>query len=350
MPFSGNAGLRAVRVERASTGNVQPIADAAYSAASGTYGFVLLPAETQTHRGGRAAWLPSADVRFELRENLLLRATLGRTMSRPEFDDLNPGGTKQATTRRVEQGNPHLEPLVADQFDLALEWYPAPDSVFAVAAFGKRVDSFVVRATALEDFVHPETGATVPDLESGGNVRLQRTSPRNGDGARIGGVELVAQHAFAHPSPLSGLGVRFNYTGVATDARFANPNSGAVFDVPGLCRNTLNAVVFYERGPLSARLAWNRRGPFLVSVSDTRSNPRFARAHAQWDARLAWRLSEGVTLVAEGINLTDANVVHHNLVGPVSTLERMRLVSNTGRRLQVGVRVSFGACARRARR
>ena len=54
---------------------------------------------------------------------------------------------KQATTRRVEEGDPYLEPLVADQLDLALEWYPAPDSVFAVAAFGKRVDSFVVRAT-----------------------------------------------------------------------------------------------------------------------------------------------------------------------------------------------------------
>ena len=87
-------------------------------------------------------------MRFELRGDLLLRAALGRTMSQPEFDDLNPGGTKQATTRRVEAGNPHLEPLVADQLDLALEWYPAPDSVFAVAAFAKRVDSFVVRATA----------------------------------------------------------------------------------------------------------------------------------------------------------------------------------------------------------
>ena len=350
IPVSGNLGLRAVRVERASTGNVQPIADVVYSEAAGTYGFALLPAETRTHRFRRTAWLPSADVRFELRENLLLRAAAGRTMSQPEFDDLNPGGTKQATTRRVEEGNPRLEPLVAEQLDVALEWYPAPDSVFALAAFGKRVDSFVVRATVLEEFVHPETGAAIPDLESGGNVRLQRTSPRNADGAYVGGVELVARHAFAHPSPLAGLGARFNYTRVGTDAEFANPNSGATFDVPGLSRNTLNAVVFYERGPLSARLAWNRRGPFLVSVSDTRSNPRFARAHAQWDAGIAWRLSDAVTLVAEGINLGDGNVAHYNLVGPVSTAERMRLVSNTGRRLQAGVRVSFGRGARRRER
>ena len=137
---------------------------------------------------------------------------------------------------------------------------------------------------------------------------------------------------------------------MATDAAFANPNSGAVFDVPGLSRHAVNAVVFDERGPLSARLAWNRRGPFLVSVSDTRSNRRFVRAHAQWDAGIAWRLSEAVTLVAEGINLGDGNVAHYNLVGPVSAVERMRLVSNTGRRLQAGVRVSFGRGARRRER
>ena len=131
---------------------------------------------------------------------------------------------------------------------------------------------------------------------------------------------------------------------------FANPNSGATYDVPGLSRHTLNAAVFYERGRLAARVAWNRRGGLLASISDTRSNPRFARAHAPLDANVAWRLAHGVTLLAEGINLTHENVVHYNVVGPHLGLKQLRPVANTGPRVQVGVRVSLaGGAGRDAR-
>ena len=341
-PFSGNVGVRAVRVDRASTGNVQPIEDIVYSQASGVYSFVLSPAEFQTHANQRTEWLPAANFRFALRDDLLLRAAWGKTMAQPNFDDLNPGGWKFANTRSVHEGNPHLAPHVAEQLDVSLEWYFADGSIAAIAGFGKWVDSFVATVTTLEDFIHPDTGQPIEDLESGGNVRLQHRGPRNEDGAFIGGVEIMFQHVFANlPAPFDGLGAQANYTRVTTDAEFTNPNSGATFGVPGLSKHTYNLVLFYEKGRVGGRLAWNQRDAFLVSVSDTRSNPRFTRKYSQLDAGLVYNVTDRVALVFEGINLGDANVVEYNIVGPTSKLEQLRYVSNTGRRFQAGVRISL---------
>ena len=342
IPFSGNAGVRVVQVDRASTGNVQPIQDIVYSEASGVYSFVLLPAEFQTHDNDYTYWLPSVNLKFELREDLLLRGAWGKTMAQPNFDDLNPGGFKLASTRRVQEGNPYLEPHVAEQLDISLEWYLSDSSIAAIAGFGKWVESFITTVTTLEDFIHPDTGRPIEDVESGGNVRLQYQGPRNEDGAFIGGVELMFQHVFANlPSPFDGIGVQANYTRVTTDAEFTNPNSGATFDVPGLSKNTYNVVLFYEKGPVSGRVAWNQRDSFLVSVSDTRSNPRFTRKYSQIDAGFSYNVSERISVVFEGINLGDDNVIQYNIVGPVSTLEQLRYTSNTGRRFQAGVRISL---------
>jgi len=62
IPWSGNAGARWVRVERDSTGNVQPIDNVVFSEASGVFVFLLLPAEFQTHSNRFAEVLPALNL------------------------------------------------------------------------------------------------------------------------------------------------------------------------------------------------------------------------------------------------------------------------------------------------
>ena len=100
-------------------------------------------------------------------------------------------------------------------------------------------------------------------------------------------------------------------------------------------------MIFYEKDRLSGRVAWNWRDEFLFSVSDTRSNPRFTKSYTQLDASFGYNLTDNISLVLEGINLTDENLMQFNIVGPVSNLEQLRAISNTGRRFQVGVRMKL---------
>ena len=342
IPYSGNLGVRVVKIKRNSTGNVQPINNVVFNEASGVFVFELGAAEPQSFDSDNTEVLPSLNLRFNLREDLIARFAWGKTMTQPSFSQLNPGGTKLASTRTVNEGNPLLEPYVAEALDLTLEWYPRENAIVALAAFGKEVDSFITTSTIVDDWIDPVTGQPIPDPESGGNVRLQLNGPQNEEGAFIGGVELAFQYAFTNlPAPWDGFGTQLNYTWVTTDAEFINPNSGASFDVPGLSENSANAVIFYEKDRLSGRVAWNWRDEFLFRVSDTRSNPRFTKSYTQLDASFGYNLTDNISLVLEGINLTDENLMQFNIVGPVSNLEQLRAISNTGRRFQVGVRMKL---------
>lgn len=342
IPFSGNAGVRVVQVKRDSTGNVQPINNMVFSEAAGVWVFELGAAEPQSFNSKNTEVLPALNLRFNLRDELIARFAWGKTMTQPSFSQLNPGGTKIASIRTVDEGNPYLEPYVAEQLDLTLEWYPTDNAVVALAGFGKWIDSFITTVTTVEDWIDPNTGQPIPDPESGGNVRLQFNSPRNEEGAFIGGVEFAFQYAFTNlPSPWDGFGTQFNYTWITTDAEFTNPNSGATFDVPGLSPHTTNLVVFYEKNRWSGRLAWNWRDEFLWTVSDSRSNPRFTKSYSQLDASFGVDLTDNFSLVFEAINITDNNVEQYNIVGPVSDLKQLRTVSDTGPRFQVGVRMNL---------
>ncbi len=338
-PWSGNVGARWIQIDRSSTGNVQPVETMVFLEDAGVWEFDLGPAEFQAHPNKFAEVLPALNLKFELREDLIARFAWGKVMTQPAFVDLNPGGTKHASTRRVQEGDPNLEPYIAEQLDIGLEWYPTDDAIIALQAFGKQVDSFIIQITELRDWVEPD-GSTLYDPESGGNVRLQFQGPSNEDGAFIGGIEVAAQYAFTQlPSPFDGLGVIFNHTWVDTDAEFINPSSGVAFDVPGLSRNTTNAVIFYEKYKVSARVAWNKRESFLTSITSLRGNPQFTSDYWQLDAGFGYQVTDQIAVVFEAINITDENVDQYNLVGPVSRLEQLYYISNSGRRMQAGVRV-----------
>ena len=59
----------------------------------------------------------------------------------------------------------------------------------------------------------------------------------------------------------------------------------------------------------------------------------------QLDAGFGYQLTDKIAVVFEAINLTDENLDQYNIVGPVSRREQLFYISNSGRRMQAGVRV-----------
>jgi len=136
--------------------------------------------------------LPSLDFQVELTQDVTARASFSQTIGRPGYGSLfaqdsagNPsrptalGGIPSGTA-----GNPGLEPLESNNFDVSVEWYYAPDSYVSVGAFEKRVKNFEGSGQTtrqLFDLRDPSSGAV------GTRSGQAREAIRNIDGAQFDG-------------------------------------------------------------------------------------------------------------------------------------------------------------------
>jgi outer membrane receptor protein involved in Fe transport len=70
-------------------------------------------------------------------DEMLVRLSYGRTLSRPEFRELSEVPFTDFRTGVLFYGNPDLQRALIDNFDLRWEWYPRAGESLSVAAFGK---------------------------------------------------------------------------------------------------------------------------------------------------------------------------------------------------------------------
>lgn len=241
-------------------------------------------------------WLPSATLRQVLANGWQWRAAASRTITRPNFDQLSPSlrllrNPVDPTLNQGASGNPELRPVRSHNLDLAVEHLADTADAVALTLFWKRVDGFVA-------------SASLPETYDGQIYLVSR--PYNSDPARVRGAEVSWLRFLDGPEGAwRGLGVQANYTLVDS----TTPDRRLAREVPlqNLSRHSLNLIGLYERGPWSARLAWNWRSRFLSGVSSIvglGAQPVYTRAHGWVDGAIAWKLRERVTLTLEGSNLT----------------------------------------------
>lgn len=95
--------------------------------------------------------LPAMDFSVEVTDNLIARASFGKTLARPDFGNLFANATVDNLNRPTAvggipsgtSGNPQLQPLVSDNLDFSVEWYYARSSFISAGFFEKRVTNFV---------------------------------------------------------------------------------------------------------------------------------------------------------------------------------------------------------------
>jgi TonB-dependent receptor len=157
--------------------------------------------------------------------------------------------------------------------------------------------------------------------------------PANQDSAKIDGWELALQHMFGE----SGFGIIANYTIVDSDLAYDNTSLNNQFAIEGLS-DSANLVLFYEKYGWLVRGAYNWRDEFLGSRFDAggNANPLYTEAYGQLDGIISYTFDNGLTLFAEGFNLTDE---YSRVVGrsPLMT----NYVTQTGRRYGIGARFVF---------
>ncbi len=103
--------------------------------------------------------LPSLDFQMDLTDTVVGRFSFSRTIARPDYGNLFAAQTAGAPNRPIANGaiplgtsgNPDLEPLISDNFDVSVEWYYKPSSYISAGFFEKRVNNFIGTGTVTQN-------------------------------------------------------------------------------------------------------------------------------------------------------------------------------------------------------
>lgn len=263
-------------------------------------------------------WLPSFNARLDFGNGMLVRGAISKGISRPDlsayasgggaFDNTNnlrAGGTlANGPLIGIRTGNRFLRPVESLNVDLSFEWYWDDVGSLSVSGFYKDMKKILNSGAVVRQFNTP----------AGINTDVLFEAPVNSDGGKLKGVEIAYQQAYEFlPGFLSGLGSQLTYTYVDA-GDFNNSSLGSEqspfaggLPLAGVSKHTINAVAFYEKGPLSARLAYNWRSDFLQTPRDVifPFSPIYGEATGQLDGSIFITVSKQLKLGVQGVNLLD---------------------------------------------
>ena len=300
--YALNAGLRYVHTDQTSSG--------------------LSSGAAVTVERSYEDWLPSMNLALFPHDDVIIRAAVADVMTRPTLGNLTPGGSVDGFNYRINYGNPFLDPFRATSYDLAFEWYFAPQSIFSVALFKKDIASFPVSTTTSGTFASTglPTSIIPPSSPAAINPEGQLwtiNSIGNGEGASLKGVEVSLQAPFTFlPGFLSNFGGIANATFVDSNADYsvAGPsivpggaNVGAIRNgtLFNLSKRAYNGTLYYDDGKFSARASISYRSRYADANSGTGNVFEGYGSTINVDASMRYAITDNIELSIEGINLTD---------------------------------------------
>jgi iron complex outermembrane receptor protein len=319
----GNAGVQFVNTDQSGSGYL-------VNEATCTGNTPATCPSTRVVRGASYTdVLPSLSLNFDIGNDSVVRMALSRTLSRPTMADLrgsrgfgvsvvtppanSPPGTPSLRIYTGSEGNPALEPFRATSLDLTYEKYFGNKAYFAVAGFAKDLSTYIYKQVRPFDFRTLGVTLTDPTVDPMGFM----TSPANGTGGKLSGLEFTASLPFNMLfKPADGFGVQFNYS--YTDSSVAIPLAGLNTNdvnilnlpLPGLSRHNANLRFYYEKHGLQVSVAQRYRSDFLGEISDFQDNRQLTmvKAESTVDAQISYEFqsgpAKGLTILFQGNNLT----------------------------------------------
>ena len=310
-----------------------------------------------TTRNVENIFLPSFNVKYDLGGDKLFRFAASRTLFRPDFSllrnnvfisqdtDPNGGGFRI----RSDGGNPFLNPITSINLDGSFEWYFADAGSFTVSAFWKRLNNIIQQGEAAGPEITSNGVTFAPEL----------IAPTNAASGSLRGVEIGYRQFYDFlPGPLAHIGFEGTYTfvdqssipspgvegGLGTDGFSVGPATGtfAISDLEGLSRHTINATGIYENDSISARLTYNWRSQFLLTVRDviTPNLPIFNEAQGSLDGSIFFNVTDNIKLGVQAVNLTNRTIRTSQQVSDDGALAPRSFFTND-RRFTAALRFTF---------
>jgi TonB-dependent receptor len=242
-------------------------------------------------------FLPAFNAVWEVMDNVTLRMSASRTLTRANPNSALPGTNfSDPSAQSATQGNPNLSPYISNNFDIGGEWYTGGEGYIGVALFSKEITGFTVNGTRTIPF--RELGVRYEDLTPLQQTALQNrggpdaatvtvTQQVNADGVlQIDGQEVT----WVQPLDflLEGSGFTANVTHVEQEGR----GTGAPAVAVGISPWTYNVTGYYENYGGSIRLSYVWNDAQISSGPNQNSVPV---AQLRTDARGQWDMSASYT-------------------------------------------------------
>ncbi|WP_426171527.1 TonB-dependent receptor [Pseudoduganella sp. R-34] len=377
-PVEGNAGVRVIRTNTVAHGYTvfKPSYSDSTPPSLPRFGTIDEPMDLKSNH---IDVVPSLNLKANLTDKLQSRLALSRGIYRPGFDQLqeyitlsqnvtmDSGGKNisMVTYTGKNDGNVKLKPLKANNVDLSLEWYPQNGQSLTGVVFYKNVRDIIMSETYTR---------TIKDT-AGNEQDFEITGPANAAKLWLAGVEIAGLTyldklpvlAERLPEWAKGFGVSANFTYTHGKQELYHPfnmpycNAGSLsiggnlygcdtnglpfkdLPVPYMSKRAFNAAFMYDRGPISARLAYSWRDRTLLATGvygasgdkGTSADPvRIAanggvaptdvgwglpvwqEAVGQWDAGINYRFGEHLWASFNVSNLTNVVTRQTNQQAP----------------------------------
>lgn len=320
VPVTGNLGIRWVETKSEVSGTL-------LTAGEDENGAIETVPVPTVFENDYAEVLPSLNLTFKLQENVLLRAAISKSLTRPSLADLRtalvpnsvltsdifeqgavavePGSGAENVTdasRAGTGGNPELKPYVSTNVDMSLEWYFRDFGVLSISTFYKNISDFIQPSENIETLLF----ALDPALNQGTTLPLDIlvARPTNVGDANITGFELGYTDRLS-----SGLGIATSITFLKASVE---EEDGTESELQGVSDVNYSIGTFFERGPFEINVNWTWRSKY-----STNSNASIGTAAANsgdqpvndsfgtLDLGASYQITNNFQVFVEGTNLTD---------------------------------------------
>jgi len=321
-------------------------------------------------RNSYTDWLPNANLNIRFGPTWQVRLAATKTRTRPLFTQLNPAlnlappvfncdPTQTRCVRAGNGGNPFLKPLKSTNYDASIEYYFSRSGFASVGAFRRDMKGFVLTRT----FQYP-----TPDPVTGYPIEV--TGPVNSQKAKVNGLEAQIRTFFDFgglPTWARSFGIEANATYINAKARLplfcpldvdpcvpgpGHPNATVRnLPIPDVSKWNGNLVGMYERGPFSARLAYNWRSHFpegALAIDGGFTRQGRARPAPRLDFSASYSLSDRLTVFADWTNIlnkpfkSDIERINYANGAPASRWIFPMVVRYEERILSGGIRFRWG--------
>lgn len=289
-------------------------------------GAVSPPGEAVNTKRDYDDWLPSVNLNLEVTDDMQLRFAYNKTTSIHNAQTLaggltvnrsetcgvfTPAGEQvSCATAASQTGNPMLDPLRTENFDLSWEWYFSDTGIFSLGVFYMDGKNSVIQGVTYRSDIKDSDGEVRgynPNEVPAFTGLVRTTTPVNGPGGSTKGFEVGYQQAFDFlPGFLDGLGVTANYT-------YA-PSESGIFDYEGKelpaednSEHTANFALWYEKDGLQARLASNYRSEQYLGrwTLNDQYLAEWQKPTLYIDASVSYDITDDITVMFQGTNLTE---------------------------------------------
>ncbi len=254
---------------------------------------------------------PHAQMAYTPVDGMKMRAAWSQTIQRPDYRILSPFHLTTKQDFIIFRGNPKLEPMVSENYDLFFDYYYHKSGHLGINLFYKRLSNLFYESTN--------------ELMSGEFTGFNEYTFENSDEkASISGVEVSWMQDLPFlPGILGNLGTYVNYTWSQSDySADIRPEEHMVF--PGHSPHIVNAALHFTRGRIFSQVSYHWRSETMVRLgrslqyapSINQNNPvyldRYESGVGSLSASFEFRISEEFRFWADAFNLIPAKRVAYD--------------------------------------